>query len=78
VLPALLRELPNKEQRRTFETAITRHTMIHEQMARFFRVSAVMRTRWRLWWLSWAPFPLSIMTSTDINDPRQREIAATA
>src|SRR5204863_8035590 len=30
-------ELPNQAQRRSFEHAITHHTMIHEQMARFFQ-----------------------------------------
>jgi citrate synthase len=69
-------ELPNQAQRRSFEHAITHHTMIHEQMARFyqgFRRDA---------------HPMAVMVavvgamsafyhdSTDINDPRQREIAS--
>ncbi|MCW3479767.1 citrate synthase [Neisseriaceae bacterium JH1-16] len=29
-------ELPNAEQRKEFETTITRHTMVHDQISRFF------------------------------------------
>jgi citrate synthase len=69
-------ELPNHAQRKEFEGAITHHTMLHEQMARFyqgFRRDA---------------HPMAVMVgtvgamsafyhdSTDINDPRQREIAS--
>ncbi|MFN0194548.1 MAG: citrate synthase [Aestuariivirga sp.] len=69
-------DLPTPSQRREFEHAITHHTMIHEQMARFyqgFRRDA---------------HPMAVMVavvgamsafyhdSTDINDPRQREIAS--
>ena len=69
-------ELPTPEQRKAFETAITRHTMIHEQMVLFFR--GFRRDA----------HPMAIMVamvgalsafyhdSTDINDPRQREIAS--
>ncbi len=69
-------ELPNKQQMAEFDTAITRHTMVHEQLASFlrgFRRDA---------------HPMAIMCgvvgalsafyhdSTDINDPRQREVAS--
>jgi len=69
-------DLPTPAQRREFEHAITMHTMIHEQMSRFyqgFRRDA---------------HPMAVMVgvvgamsafyhdSTDINDPRQREIAS--
>jgi citrate synthase len=69
-------ELPTASQRKTFETSITRHTMIHEQMALFFR--GFRRDA----------HPMAVMVavvgamsafyhdSTDINDPRQREIAS--
>ena len=69
-------ELPTASQRKTFETAITRHTMIHEQMAQFYR--GFRRDA----------HPMAVMVgvvgamsafyhdSTDINDPRQREIAS--
>jgi citrate synthase len=69
-------ELPNHAQRREFEGAITHHTMLHEQMARFY--SGFRRDA----------HPMAVMVgtvgamsafyhdSTDIRDPRQREIAS--
>ncbi|MBL6851758.1 MAG: citrate (Si)-synthase [Alphaproteobacteria bacterium] len=69
-------ELPNKAQFAKFSGSITRHTMVHEQLAQFFR--GFRRDA----------HPMSIMCgvvgalsafyhdSTDINDPRQREIAS--
>ncbi|MDP1699838.1 MAG: citrate synthase [Aestuariivirga sp.] len=69
-------ELPNQAQRRSFEHAITHHTMIHEQMSRFFQ--GFRRDA----------HPMAVMVavvgamsafyhdSTDIDDPRQREIAS--
>jgi citrate synthase len=69
-------ELPNHAQRKEFEDAITHHTMIHEQMARFY--SGFRRDA----------HPMAVMVgtvgamsafyhdSTDISDPRQREIAS--
>jgi citrate synthase len=68
-------ELPTKAERSEFEIAITYHTMIHEQMSRFF-------TGFRR-----DAHPMAIMCgvagamsafyhdSTDINDPLQRMIA---
>jgi citrate synthase len=68
--------LPNAPQRKEFETAITYHTMIHEQMNRFF--AGFRRDA----------HPMAVMVgvvgamsafyhdSTDITDPNQREIAA--
>ena len=69
-------ELPTPALRREFETAITHHTMIHEQMARFF--SGFRRDA----------HPMAVMVgvvgamsafyhdSTDITDPWQREVAS--
>jgi citrate synthase len=69
-------ELPNAAQLEEFETAITRHTMLHEQMNRFFH--GFRRDA----------HPMAIMVgvvgalsafyhdSTDINDPWQRTIAS--
>jgi citrate synthase len=69
-------ELPNGEQFKEFEQTITRHTMVHEQMTRFF-------TGFRR-----DAHPMAIMVgtvgalsafyhdSTDINDPLQRMIAS--
>jgi citrate synthase len=68
-------ELPTKEQFAKFNYSITHHTMVHEQMVSFF--SGFRRDA----------HPMAIMCgvvgamaafyhdSTDINDPRQREIA---
>ena len=69
-------ELPTADQLKKFNTTITRHTMVHEQMAFFFR--GFRRDA----------HPMAVMVavvgamaafyhdSTDINDPRQREIAS--
>jgi citrate synthase len=68
-------ELPDASQREEFEGAITHHTMLHEQMIRFY--SGFRRDA----------HPMAVMVgvvgamsafyhdSTDINDPKQREIA---
>ncbi|VAW09968.1 Citrate synthase (si) [hydrothermal vent metagenome] len=69
-------ELPGKTQRKEFYTAITYHTMLHEQINRFF-------TGFRR-----DAHPMAVMVgvvgalsafyhdSTDINDPKQRMIAS--
>ena len=69
-------ELPNKAQSEEFENTITNHTMVHEQMTRFF-------TGFRR-----DAHPMAIMVgtvgalsafyhdSTDISDPKQRMIAS--
>ncbi len=69
-------ELPSAAELEDFETRVTRHTMLHEQMQYFFR--GFRRDS----------HPMAIMTgvvgamsafyhdSTDINDPWQREVAA--
>jgi citrate synthase len=69
-------ELPTPAQREVFENAITRHTMVHEQLVLFFR--GFRRDA----------HPMAVMVaivgalsafyhdSTDINDARQREIAS--
>src|SRR5262245_52703212 len=69
-------DLPTPSQRREFEYAITHHTMVHEQMSQFFR--GFRRDA----------HPMAVMVgvvgalsafyhdSTDITDPKQREIAS--
>ena len=69
-------QLPNKEEMAKFENLVTNHTMIHEQMANFFR--GFRRDA----------HPMAIMVgvvgamsafyhdSTDISDEQQREIAS--
>ena len=68
-------ELPNKAKKQGFETSITYHTMLHEQMLNFYR--GFRRDS----------HPMAIMVgvvgamsafyhdSTDINDPHQRMVA---
>ncbi len=69
-------ELPTPDQFTTFRNTITRHTMVHEQMTRFF-------TGFRR-----DAHPMAVMVgvvgalsafyhdSTDINDPEQRAVAS--
>jgi citrate synthase len=40
-------ELPTPEQKKTFDWTVTRHTMVHEQLARSTRASGATPTRWR-------------------------------
>jgi citrate synthase len=69
-------ELPNQAQRRAFDHAITHHTMIHEQMARFFQ--GFRRDAHPMAVLVGVVGAMSAFyhDSTDIDDPRQREIAS--
>lgn len=72
----LFGELPNKEEKEKFSYDITHHTMVHEQLHRFF--SGFRRDA----------HPMAIMVgvvgalaafyhdSTDINDPHQRMVAS--
>ena len=69
-------ELPNSAQKSEFDRRVTKHTMVHEQMARFFQ--GFRRDA----------HPMAVMVacvgalaafyhdSIDINDPWQREVAA--
>jgi citrate synthase len=69
-------ELPNQEQKRAFDSNISRHTMVHEQLVRFF--SGFRRDA----------HPMAVMVgvvgalsafyhdSLDINNPEHREISA--
>ncbi|MGO9742276.1 MAG: citrate synthase [Roseiarcus sp.] len=69
-------ELPNAAQKADFDYRVTRHTMVHEQMSRFF--NGFRRDA----------HPMSVMVacvgalaafyhdSIDINDPYQREVAS--
>jgi citrate synthase len=68
-------ELPNAEQMKAFQCAITYHTMVHEQIAQFFR--GFRRDAHPMAIMCGVVGALSAFyhDSTDINDPRQREIA---
>ena len=69
-------ELPTKAQKEDFDNRVTRHTMVHEQMARFFQgfrrdahPTAVMVA-------SVGALAAFYNDSTDISDPTQRMIAS--
>src|ERR1700753_452877 len=69
-------ELPNKDQAKAFDHSITMHTMVHEQLASFFR--GFRRDAHPMAVMCGVVGALSAFyhDSTDINDPRQREIAS--
>ncbi|QMW21828.1 citrate synthase [Sandaracinobacteroides saxicola] len=69
-------ELPSREQLEKFTYTITRHTMVHEQLAQFFR--GFRRDAHPMAIMCGVVGALSAFyhDSTDINDPKQREIAS--
>ena len=69
-------ELPGKAEKTKFDRAITMHTMVHEQLAQFFR--GFRRDAHPMAVMCGVVGALSAFyhDSTDINDPRQREIAS--
>ncbi len=69
-------ELPSKEQMGAFDASITNHTMVHEQLATFFR--GFRRDAHPMAVMCGVVGALSAFyhDSTDINDPMQREIAS--
>ncbi len=69
-------ELPNKDQAKAFDHSITMHTMVHEQLASFF--SGFRRDAHPMAVMCGVVGALSAFyhDSTDINDPRQREVAS--
>ncbi|MFD1701646.1 citrate synthase [Methylopila henanensis] len=69
-------ELPTSAQKAEFDRLVTRHTMVHEQMSRFY--SGFRRDAHPMAVLCGVVGALSAFyhDSTDITDPDQREIAA--
>ena len=69
-------ELPDKKQMASFDHSITMHTMVHDQMSTFFR--GFRRDAHPMAVMCGVVGALSAFyhDSTDINDPRQREIAS--
>ena len=69
-------ELPSKEQLIDFETRVTRHAMVHEQMHNFFR--GFRRDAHPMATMVAVVGAMSAFyhDSTDINDPWQREVAS--
>ncbi len=69
-------DLPNREEKTKFERSITMHTMVHEQLAQFFR--GFRRDAHPMAIMCGVVGALSAFyhDSTDINDPKQREVAS--
>ncbi|MTH64801.1 citrate synthase [Paracoccus shanxieyensis] len=69
-------ELPSAAQMKDFETRVTRHTMVHEQMHNFFR--GFRRDAHPMATMVGVVGAMSAFyhDSTDISDPEQREIAS--
>ncbi|MEJ0025964.1 MAG: citrate synthase [Rhizomicrobium sp.] len=69
-------ELPDKAEKTKFDRSITMHTMVHEQLAQFFR--GFRRDAHPMAVMCGVVGALSAFyhDSTDINDPKQREIAS--
>ncbi|MGE5522481.1 MAG: citrate synthase [Rhodospirillaceae bacterium] len=69
-------ELPNKQQKETFDDIITHHTMVHEQLARFY--TGFRRDAHPMAVLVGVVGALSAFyhDALDINDPKHREISA--
>ncbi len=69
-------ELPNKQQMEQFDRSITMHTMVHEQLATFYR--GFRRDAHPMAVMCGVVGALSAFyhDSTDINDPHQREVAS--
>ena len=68
--------LPSKEEMKVFDRTVTMHTMVHEQLASFFR--GFRRDAHPMAIMCGVVGALSAFyhDSTDINDPQQREIAS--
>ncbi len=69
-------KLPNQQEMTTFDRSITLHTMVHEQLAAFFR--GFRRDAHPMAVMCGVVGALSAFyhDSTDVNDPRQRDIAS--
>ncbi len=69
-------ELPTKAQKEDFDYRVTRHTMIHEQMARFFQGFRRDAHPMAVMVASVGALSAFYHDSTDISDPTQRMIAS--
>lgn len=69
-------ELPSKAQKEDFDNRVTRHTMVHEQMARFFQGFRRDAHPMAVMVASVGALAAFYNDSTDINDPTQRMIAS--
>ena len=69
-------ELPTKVQKADFDYRVTRHTMVHEQMARFFQGFRRDAHPMAIMVASVGALSAFYHDSTDISDPTQRMIAS--
>jgi len=69
-------ELPNKAQKKDFVARVTNHTMVHEQMARFFQGFRRDAHPMAVMVASVGAMSAFYHDSTDINDPHQRMVAS--
>ena len=69
-------ELPTKAQKEDFDNRVTRHTMVHEQMARFFQGFRRDAQPMAVMVASVGALAAFYNDSTDISDPTQRMIAS--
>jgi len=69
-------ELPTKEQKADFDYRVTHHTMVHEQMTRFFQAFRRDAHPMAVMVASVGALAAFYHDSTDINDPQQRMIAS--
>ena len=69
-------ELPNKTQKADFVQRVTNHTMVHEQMARFFQGFRRDAHPMAVMVASVGAMSAFYHDSTDINDPHQRMVAS--
>jgi len=69
-------ELPTKGQKADFDYTVTRHTMVHEQMARFFQGFRRDAHPMAVMVASVGALSAFYHDSTDITDPMQRKIAS--
>ena len=69
-------ELPTAEQKKDFDHRVTNHTMVHEQMARFFQGFRRDAHPMAVMVASVGALAAFYHDSTDITDPKQRMIAS--
>ena len=69
-------ELPNKAQNEDFDQRVTNHTMVHEQVARFFQGFRRDAHPMAVMVASVGALAAFYHDSTDINDPHQRMVAS--
>ncbi|MES2029142.1 MAG: citrate synthase [Pseudomonadota bacterium] len=69
-------ELPTKKQKTEFDALVTNHTMVHDQMSRFFQGFRRDAHPMAVMVASVGALAAFYHDSTDINDPKQRDIAS--